>query len=306
LLKPKKQKILGLDKFKQFIRSKKGEEQKKKPVFLFCQGSLPQPLIKYEGEHAYSVFPFKTDSLESEYHIVIISKPFIPVVVEAKLLGANFIYRDPATGKIPKQYSTKNLLDYYVERNLQVLLFLQKLPFIDNAKLILAGHSEGSTIAAKLATKSKLVTHLIYASGSPLGRIMAMIGRDRANETDSVRYCEATFEYWEQTVQNKNDIDDGNGDTYKTTYDFSIPPIQYLQQLTIPVLVCYGTKDYSAPHNDYLRVEMIRQRKKNFTFRAYIGLEHNFFAVTEKGQPDYDKFNWDSIANDWRRWTMKK
>ena len=63
-------------------------------------------------------------------------------------------------------------------------------------------------------------------------------------------------------------MDDTIGDTFKATYDFSIPPIQYLEKLTIPVLVSYGTKDWSAPYNDYLRVEMIRKKKRNFTFKA--------------------------------------
>jgi dienelactone hydrolase len=286
------------------IKSKKGDELKRKPIFLFCQGSLPQPLIKKDADNIYSVFPFKTDSLEVDYHIVIISKPFIPLIAEVKILGSNFVYLDPETGKIPKEYSNSNLLDYYVKRNLKVIDYLEKLPYVDISKLVLAGHSEGSTIAAKIAFKSKKVTKLIYASGCPLGRIMAMVGEDRAieSDTDSTRFSEMEFEYWEQVVNDKNNMDDSNGDTYKATYDFSIPSINYLKKLTIPVLICYGTEDWSAPFNDYLRVEMIRQKKKNFTFKAYIGLEHNFFPLNMSGQPNYDIFNWDKIANEWWRW----
>jgi dienelactone hydrolase len=292
------------DKVDILIKSKMGDEQKKKPIFLFCQGSLPIPLIKYQGEHSYSVFPFKTDSLEIDYHIVIIGKPYVPLIAEVNTLGQNFVYEDPKTGKIPKKYSDRNLLDYYVDRALEVILFVEKLPYVDNKKLVVAGHSEGSTIASKFATRSKSITHLIYASGNPLGRIMAIIGQGRAIETDtdSTRYGEDEFDYWEQTVKNRNDINDKNGDTYKATYVFSRPPIQYLQKLTIPVLVCYGTKDYSSPYNDYLRVEMIRQGKKNFTFKSYIGLEHNFFPLTDKGEPNYEMFNWDRIANEWWKW----
>ncbi len=290
------------------IKSKKGEEQKRKPIFLFCQGSLPQPLIKKDGEKTYSIFSFKTDSLEIDYHIAIIGKPSIPLIVEASTLGHNFIYEDPKTGKIPKEYSNRNLLDYYVERNIKVIDYLEKLPFVDKTKLVVAGHSEGSTIASKLALKCRKVTHLIYASGSPLGRIMAMVGQDRATETDtdSSRYAESEFEYWKEVVNNKNNMDDTNGDTYKATYDFSIPPIKYLEKLTIPVLICYGTKDWSAPYNDYFRVEMLRQKKHNFTYKAYIGLEHNFFPLTTTGQPNYDIFNWDKVANEWWEWTKEK
>lgn len=178
----------------------------------------------------------------------------------------------------------------------------------DQTRFVVAGHSEGSTVASKLALKSKKVTHLIYASGNPLGRIMAMIGKDRAMEedTDSTKYGEVQFGYWEQVVNDKLNMDDTNGDTFKATYDFSNPPIHYLEKLTIPVLICYGTKDWSAPYNDYFRVEMIRQKKKNFTYKAYIGLEHNFFPLTATGQPNYDIFNWDKVAFEWWKWTKGK
>jgi hypothetical protein len=84
-------------------------------------------------------------------------------------LGRNFVYQDPVTGKAPKEYSNRYILDYYVDRNLKVIEYLEKLPFVDNSKLIVAGHSEGSTITAKLAVKCKKVTNLIYSSGCPLG-----------------------------------------------------------------------------------------------------------------------------------------
>jgi dienelactone hydrolase len=284
------------------IKSKKGEEQKRKPLLLFCQGSLPQPLIKYTGDQCYAVFPFDTSIFEDAYHLVIISKPYVPAVAEASTLGPNFVYQDPITSSTPTPYSERNLLDYYVDRNVFILDFLAKLPFIDSQKIVVAGHSEGSTVAAKLATQSKRVTHLIYASGNPFGRIMAMIGKDRATEKENTSATESEFDYWEQVVANKDDLNAADGDTFKATYDFSMPPMDYLERLKIPVLVCYGTKDYGAPFNDYLRVAMIRQQKKNFTFKSYLGLEHNFFPLKENGQPDYDRFNWDKVATDWLLW----
>ncbi len=51
---------------------------------------------------------------------------------------------------------------------------------------------------------------------------------------------------------------------------------------------------------------MIRRKKKNFTFKAYVGLEHNFFPVKRNGEADFEKYNWDSVANDWLNWIEKK
>src|SRR5450432_3765413 len=60
------------------LKSRKGDEEKKKPLFLFCQGSLPIPLIITYNENGksgiYHVFVFDMDSLSNEYHLTIIGK----------------------------------------------------------------------------------------------------------------------------------------------------------------------------------------------------------------------------------------
>lgn len=285
------------------IKSKHGEDSIKKPLFFFCQGSLPVPLIKYDSASTYDVFPFRPDSLLKKYHLVIVSKPGIPVVVNVKKLAPLFCYQD-STGQFPKAYSENNLLSYYSKRNIALLKYLLTEDWVDPTQLIVAGHSEGSTVAAKMACDYKKITHLIYAGGNPLGRIMSIVQKSRAEEsdTDSTRFGEYEFSYWADVVANKTSIDDVRGDTDKATYEFSIPPIDYMKVLKIPVLVSYGTKDWSAPFNDYMRVEMIRQQKRNFTFRAYVNAEHNFFPVDANNKPDYKNYNWDNVANDWARW----
>lgn len=286
------------------IKSNKGEENVQKPLFFFCQGSLPQPIIKYHVDNVYGVFPFEADSLSKKYHLIIVSKPYIPVVVDYKTLSTSFNYVD-SSGKFPKEYSDRNLLSYYIPRNIAVLKYLQKQKWVITTKLVVAGHSEGSTVAAKMAAGYKKITHLIYAGGNPMGRIMSMIGQSRANETDtdSTKFGEEEVKYWESVVKNKSDMDGSQGDTHKATFEFSQPPIEYLVKLKIPVLVSYGTKDWSAPFNDFMRINFIQQGKTNFTFQPYIGTEHNFFPLSADNKPNYDIFNWNKVAYDWLKWT---
>ncbi|MFA6334376.1 MAG: acyl-CoA thioester hydrolase/BAAT C-terminal domain-containing protein [Bacteroidales bacterium] len=292
------------DKVDILIKSKKGEENKKKPLFFFCQGSLPKPLIKYDGQIVYGVFPFNSDSLAKNYHLVIVGKPYIPLISDVKTLGNNFNCIDSITGVFPEKYSERNLLEYYVDRNIQIIKFLQKQKWVSNKQLVVAGHSEGSTVAAKMASTSPMVTHLIYSGGNPMGRIMSIIQQSRANETDtdSTRYAEDEIKYWQSVVANKTSMDASQGDTHKATYQFSQPPIEYLEKLKIPVLICYGTKDWSAPYNDFLRVDVIRKKKKNFQFNPYIGTEHNYFPLSADNKPNYEIFNWDKVASDWLKW----
>jgi len=291
------------------IKSKKGEELKRKPLLLFCQGSLPIPLIiKYDEngkQGIYHVFVFNPDSLSNEYHLAIIAKPYIPLVVDQKSLNSDMTFTD-STKAFPKKYIERNLLDYYVGRDIAVIKFLQKQNWVSKNKLVVAGHSEGSTVAAKLASKFSKVTELIYASGNPLGRILTIIEQGRVGETDSTEYAENVIKHWKGIVDSSTYMNTKIGDTYKATYSFSIPPMQYLEKLKIPVLICYGTKDVGTPFNDYFRVEMIRQKKKNFTFKAYIGLDHNFFPLKPNGETNYDIFNWDKVAGDWRSWLKEE
>lgn len=78
--------------------------------------------------------------------------------------------------------------------------------------------------------------------------------------------------------------------------------VSVLEKLEIPVLVSYGTRDWAAPYNDLLRVNIIRKRKSNFSFLAYIELEHNYFQLTPDNKPDYNSYNWDKVTNDWLNW----
>lgn len=155
-----------------------------------------------------------------------------------------------------------------------------------------------------MAADYKKVTHLIYAGGNPLGRIMSIVVQSRENETDtdSTRFDEDEIKYWEVLVKNKNSMDGSQGDTHTATFEFSQPPMKYLEKLKNPVLVSYGTKDWSAPFNEFMRVDFIRQEKNNFTFHPYVGTEHNFFPLTKDNKPNYAIFNWDKVATDWLKW----
>lgn len=288
------------------IRSKKGEEQKPKPVFLFCQGSLPIPLmIQYESggtQNIYPVFVFNPDSLSQQYHVAIIGKPYTPLMASVNQLRPDLTYADSAGNFSPK-YVARNLLTYYVARNMAVLNFLRKQSWVKKDELVVAGHSEGSAIAAKLGSDYPPVTAVIYSGGNPLGRIMSLLSRSRAAQKDTTQLDPGIFDYWKNVTAAPENMD-GRGDTFKSMYQFSYPaPMDHLKKIRVPVLVTFGTKDYgSVAGIDYFRMEVIRLKKNNFTFKEYPNTEHNFFPVKENGETDYDRFNWDKVAEDWRRW----
>ncbi len=264
------------------VKSRKGEETKRKPIFFFCQGSLPVPLILLDEKGPFGTFPFTPDSITENYHLVIVGKPGTPVVASIKNLDKDFTCYEKQPGHFSKNYLVKNYLDYYVQRNKQVIRYIQKQPWVDKTKLVVAGHSEGSYIAACMSSSIKEVTHLIYSGGNPLGRMLTLITRSRENESDSLQFAEQNFDEWQKIIQDpENNATANNGDPYKTTFGFSISLVEKFEKMNIPVLVTYGTKDYgSAPFNDYLRLEMIRLKKR--IFRSNLILEKNIIIFRLK------------------------
>ncbi|MEW5675313.1 alpha/beta hydrolase [Flavobacterium enshiense] len=278
------------------IQSKKGEENKKKPMLFWCQGSLPQPVLKYDEKGIYGTFPFNPDDFLTTYHLVIVGKPGVPVISDVKKLERDYTYRD-SQGKTPKQYSEHNHLDFYVQRNNVILQRLLSEKWISDEKVVVAGHSEGSGIAAKMASENKAVTHLIYSGGNPYGRILSIIAQSRFYDSDN-----NTIEYWKAVVDNKNDLTSEESDSFKTTYDFSVPVNETIEKLKKPVLITYGTKDWNAAYNDMFYVEAIRKEIKNITFIPFPGLEHNYFPVNEKMEPNHQIYNWENVGKEWVKW----
>lgn len=283
------------DKVDLIVISKPGEEKIAKPLFFFCQGSLPRPVIIYDEKGLFGVLPFNETCFLEDYHIVIVGKPNVPIIANTGELGKDFMYLKDKLREIPpKGYTDRNYLDYYVFRNNFILKQLLKERWVYKSELVVAGHSEGSSIAAKMASLNPKITKLIYSGGNPFGRI--------ANILDENQNKQDILNYWREIVQNADVINYDGGDTYKATYSFSLPQRENLPKLNIPILVTYGAKDTASTYNNLFQIEVIRDRKINFEFINYEGVEHNFFPLNEKGEVNYDIENWNKVANDWLKW----
>lgn len=282
------------------VLSKKGEEMRRKPVFLFVQGSLAKPVILYDDKGAFPMLPFEIDTLLTRYHFVEISKPNLPLAADTKTLTPNYEYLDPKTGQVPLAYCQRNYLGYYVARDATVLRYLARQPWVMVNDITAMGHSEGSNVVARLARKPGPLRRVVYLSGSPLGRMLTVVAGNR-QDADSVG-AENNFAYWREVVASPKQ-NNCLGDTHLLVSSLSSTqtPLDDFRHSKIPVFVGYGTRDRSALLEDYMRLEMIRAGKTNLTFRAYPELEHNFMGYTN-GAPDQKKWNWDRVAHDFFAW----
>jgi hypothetical protein len=247
----------------------------------------------------FPLLPFDENIITSKFHLLMISKPGIPISETVVNLQSDFSY--PKTGLPPTEYIANNNLKYYYKRNNFILNKLIKNSWIDNNKIVVAGHSEGSYIALKMAYKNSKITNLIYSGGNPLGRMMSIINQDRLNPKEKENWFNEDINQWKKIVLNKDIKEINQENTSYYSFTLSSNFTKDLLSLNIPVLVTYGTKDQNAIFNDYLQVLTIEASKKNYSFITYFNCEHNFFPKLDN-KIDYETDNWTKVANDWVKW----
>ena len=130
--------------------------------------------------------------------------PRTPVIARTNHLNASYQYvpnkNEPE--RFSDAYIRDNYFQNYIDRGNKVISFLLKQPWVDKSKFVVAGHSQGSKVAVKLATQNKEVTHLGLLSPNPFGRIDQMIREQR----DKAESGEITWEEAEEGIAYWNTI----------------------------------------------------------------------------------------------------
>lgn len=288
----------------------------KKPIFLFCQGSLPMPLfVKPEKKEIWMIAGgiknFDIDEIKKQYHLIVISMPKTPVLVNEKNVNKSYCYipNPNEPDEFDKEYIESDYLENYEKRANEVLKFLRKQKWVDNSKLVVAGHSQGSKVATVIALNNKNVTKLGVLGANPFGRIDQKIRdyRKRA-ESKQITWDEADYQI-ENTYQMLRDS--YNADTLKKQpyllawKSFSRPLLNDWLKIKIPTYLAYGTNDIASDLCDLVPLFYIQNSKTNLTYKRYLNLEHNFFEVNDDGEANYEKEHWKEVMNDFVKWTLK-
>jgi len=289
---------------------------KKKPIFLWCQGSLPTPLfceIENYGNYFFGggIVNFDYKKIVQDYHLVVISMPKTPVVAKKENLNSiyQFVPDKSKPNEFLKEYMESDYQENYVNRALIVLEYLQEKNWVDSSKLIIAGHSQGTHVVSKVAKQNKNVTHMGLFSANPFGRVDQSIRESRLNaqlgkisweKADSLindSYDFLRYSYIKDSVKKYPFLKAGR--------TFSEPTYDDWLELDIPIYLAYGTEDRTSDLCDIIPLFFIRNDNNNLTLKRYLGLEHNFFEMDEKGNADYDKGHWKEVMNEFMDWIDK-
>ncbi|MDP4272670.1 MAG: hypothetical protein Q8907_00135 [Bacteroidota bacterium] len=288
----------------------------KKAMLLFIQGSGQSPLFFVDGKDFFcsvsSLFP--KDFME-KYHIVIISKPGLPI-------SYDFNHRNQIADnqQVRSKFIRNDNLDYYVKASAQVITYLLKKDFIDTNKVYIVGHSQGYSVAAKLACNfSKLITKVVCMSSNPFDRqsisIYSLKKKEMLNELpsnnvqqklDSIYQHQKLVSQW--YLKKDSFPQDDNYFNFLNDYSFNFyPPINYLLKVDKPILIVYGTNDDASALNDYLPLCFYRNQKDNLTILRLHNLDHNYFSNTydASGKIIKNEFNWPSILTSVSTWLDK-
>lgn len=285
----------------------------KKPVFLWCQGSLPLPLFcEIEGYGYYffggGVSNFNYKKICQDFHLVIISMPKTPVLAGKKNLNSRYQYvpNPEKPNEFLHEYIAADFIENYVSRADVVLKFLKKQKWVRKDKLVIAGHSQGTKVATKIAVHNPDVTHLGMFAANPFGRIDqfvrearldAQLGKTTWQKADSV--INETYEFYRQ-VNNPDSIAANPG--LKSWKTFSETYYDDWLTLNIPIYLAYGTEDRVADLCDLVPLFFIGRNKNNLTLKRYPGLEHNFFEVDKNGRALHEKGHWEEVINEFITW----
>ncbi len=285
----------------------------KKPVLLFCQGSLPRPLMitLEDGRNHFSNYVFDYKLLSEQYHLVQIAMPFTPVVCNQSELNTSMCYvpNVEASNEFDLNYQKANYLANYVDRASKVVDFLVEQPWVDVTQVVVLGHSQGSKVAVKLANKNKRITKLGFFGGNTKGRYDQFIREYRLKEEkgeisseDAQEKIDELYERWKNINENVNGPILARGDSSQSTISFSENFEDDLLSLDIPVYVAYGSRDIIAINCDVLPLLFISEGKENLTMKSYPGLGHNFEKIDKDGKSNYEEMYWQQVVDEFVEW----
>jgi pimeloyl-ACP methyl ester carboxylesterase len=289
----------------------------KKPIMLFCQGSLPIPLfVEIESYGWYmlggGIGNFDLPKLRQYYHVVVISMPHVPAIAAKNQVNAQFHFiTDPnQPHSYPRAYVEADYLDRYVQRAVAVLDFLKKQPWVNSSRLVVAGHSQGSKVATKIARQYPGATHLGLFAPNPFGRADQFIRQARIDAQTGVISWEKADSVMQEhyrlfeTVHQPDSL--AIHPEYQSWNTFSEWFFDDWLQLDQPIYLAYGTEDRISDLCDLIPLFFIKEGKQNLTLKRYLHLEHNFFPVNPNTrQPDYQKPHWPQVMNEFLSWSLK-
>ncbi|HUI82626.1 MAG TPA: alpha/beta fold hydrolase [Candidatus Binatia bacterium] len=171
-------------------------------------------------------------------------------------------------------------------------------PDIDHSHIFLLGHSEGGTLAPRIAAADSHVAGIIIAAGAvrpledlviaQLKYIAGLPGASREELKKQIAQAEAAKAQIESPSLKSDATVNLLGSSIPGSYFLDLRnyrPAEAAAQLHIPILVLQGGRDYQVTREDYDLWKAALVQDPRASFRFYPDLTHLFMKVQGSGPP---------------------
>ena len=202
--------------------------------------------------------------------------------------------------------------------------FLSKRLQIDSQRIFVLGHSQGGTLAPRIAQGDAQVAGLVILAGGtlPLEQVLVnqvkyivglkgQITPEAQKQIDGVEQTARQIESPTLTADTKLNV---LGSPVPGSYFLDLRgyhPAEVAAQLKIPMLLLRGDRDYQVTQEDFDGWKTTLSSKPNVTFKVYPGLFHLFMPSSSAGPglgtpDDYQKPGHvtEQVIDDIAAWTM--
>jgi pimeloyl-ACP methyl ester carboxylesterase len=249
----------------------------RKPLFVFIQGSGPQPLFEVREQDGRrmvrSSMMIRPKTVAADFWYVVLSKPGIP-----------FLLTGPFTP--PPEYWQRTSLPARADSVNAVIAHLLSQPGVDGSRVVVAGHSEGASVAARVAATNRRITDVVFLSSDGESQMYGFVLDARKRQARGELTPAATDAEIQNLMQKFHDIHANPdaidkfwmGHTYLRWSTFFQPAVDNLLKTNARVFVGTGTADTNVPveSTEVIPLEFLRAGKHNLTFRTWPGLDHSY------------------------------
>jgi hypothetical protein len=183
-----------------------------------------------------------------------------------------------------------------IDDALAAVNLLREAEKVDPNRIFILGHSMGAMLAPRIATRDEEVAGLILLAGGSRGLYVEKVleqneyltsldGKIDEAETEQLNEIEEQLKKIRELDIKEGEIILGASKAYwedLMEYD----PVETAKNLTIPMLILQGERDYQVTMEDFREWEEGLSGKDKVYFKSYPGLNHLFIYGTGKSTPD--------------------
>jgi len=189
--------------------------------------------------------------------------------------------------------------DEVIEDVNEAIKFLKNHPAVDPTKIVVLGHSLGAYLGPRMAARNQSIAGLILLAGParPMDTLILeqyhyLFGLDGEVNPEEEKHLSDMIKRVERL--NKTKL---TQKTPKDSLPLNIPanywldlkeyhPTQVASELTIPILILQGERDYQVTMTDFDLWRESTSGKQNTTMKSYKKLNHLFMEGSGPGNPN--------------------